>query len=66
MDIQLNGKRTSVGNSTTIGQLIRDRHLNPAAVVVEHNLAIVSPDDWDQVRLQENDTIEILKFVGGG
>jgi len=66
MDIQLNGKRASVKDNTTIGQLIRGRGLDPAAVVVEHNLAIVPADDWEQVRLQENDTLEILQFVGGG
>ena len=66
MDIQLNGKRTSVQDNTTIGQLIHGKGLDPAAVAVEHNLSIVPADDWDQVRLQENDRLEILKFVGGG
>ena len=66
MNIQLNGKRASVENNTTIGQLIHGKGLDPAAVVVEHNLAIVPADDWDQVCLQENDRLEILKFVGGG
>jgi len=66
MDIQLNGKPTSVEDNTTIGQLIRGKGLDPAAVVVERNLAIVPSDEWDQLRLQENDSLEILKFVGGG
>ena len=66
MDIRLNGKRTWVENGMTIGELVRMKDLDPAALVVEHNLAIVSSNDWDRVRLQENDNLEILKFVGGG
>jgi len=66
MDIQINGKRTQVEPGTTLGGLVRMKNLDPAAVVVEHNLAIVPTRDWDQVNLQDNDVLEILRFVGGG
>lgn len=66
MDIRLNGKRTPVADGTTIGELIRKKDLNPATVVVEHNLAIIPAEDWGRVNLKENDNLEILGFVGGG
>ena len=66
MDIQLNGKRTTLAPGITIGDLLRARDLNPATVVVEHNLTIVATADWDQVTLKEKDALEILRFVGGG
>ncbi|MGD9309889.1 MAG: sulfur carrier protein ThiS [Desulfosarcina sp.] len=66
MQIQLNGKRTPVANDTTIGDLIREKSLDPTTVVVEHNLTVIATDDWDHVRLKENDTLEVLRFVGGG
>ena len=66
MDIQLNGKRTSVAAGTSIGDLIRAKDLDPTTVVVEHNLAIVASTDWDRITLKGNDTLEILRFVGGG
>ena len=66
MDIQLNGKQTSLEDGMTIGELVRGKDLDPSAVVVEHNLAIVASADWDRVRLRENDKLEILRFVGGG
>ncbi|WP_155319735.1 sulfur carrier protein ThiS [Desulfosarcina alkanivorans] len=66
MDIQLNGRRTSVATGTTIGDLIRAKDLDPTTVVVERNLAIVASADWDRITLQGNDTLEILRFVGGG
>jgi len=66
MNIQLNGKRTPVADGTTIGELIRAKDLDPATVVVEHNLTIIPAEDWCRVNLKENDNLEILGFVGGG
>lgn len=66
MDIRLNGKRTPVADGITIGELIQAKDLDPATVVVEHNLAIIPAEDWGRVNLKENDNLEILRFVGGG
>lgn len=66
MDIQLNGQTTPVAAGTTIGDLIRGKDLDPATVVVEHNLAIVSTAEVDRITLKQNDALEILRFVGGG
>ncbi len=66
MDIRLNGKRTPVAPGITIGDLIRQKDLDPTTVVVEHNLAIITAADLNRTTLQENDALEILRFVGGG
>lgn len=66
MDIQLNGKRTPVAAGTTIGNLLRQKDLDPTTVVVEHNMAVVMAVDLDRITLKENDALEILRFVGGG
>ena len=66
MDIRLNGQQTAVEDNLTIGELVRQKGLDPAALVVEHNLTIIPADDWDAVRLKEQDVVEILRFVGGG
>jgi thiamine biosynthesis protein ThiS len=66
MDIQLNGKQTSVAEKISIGELIRGKELDPSKIVVEYNRAIVPAEQWDAVRLKESDVLEILKFVGGG
>lgn len=66
MEIQINGKRTPLAAAITIGDLIREKGLDPATVVVEHNLAIVAAADLDRITLKENDALEILRFVGGG
>ena len=66
MNIQLNGKRTMLPAGITIGDLIREKGLDPATVVVEHNRAIVASADWGRTRIEENDALEVLRFVGGG
>ena len=66
MEIQLNGKKTPLSQVVTIGDLIREKGLNPSAVVVEHNRAIVATADLDRIPLKDNDALEILGFVGGG
>ena len=66
MDIQLNGQPTPVAAGITIGDLIREKDLDPGTVVVEHNLTIITTDDLDQITLKQNDALEILRFVGGG
>jgi thiamine biosynthesis protein ThiS len=66
MDIQLNGQPTPVVAGITIGELIRQKNLDPATIVVEHNLTIITTADLDRIILKENDALEILRFVGGG
>ena len=66
MEIQLNGQTTPVASGITIGDLIREKDLDPATVVVEHNLTIISTAELDQITLKQNDALEILRFVGGG
>lgn len=66
MHIRLNGRRTAMAGGTSIGDLIRSKNLDPETVVVEHNLSIVSANEWDRITLEDDDTLEVLRFVGGG
>ena len=66
MRIVCNGKDEELAQGTTIAQLIADKGINQANVVVEHNYTLVKSDRWSEVVLQENDRLEILRLVGGG
>lgn len=65
MQIKINGKPVQI-TPCTIAQLVAQRGLEPASLVVEHNLNIVKQDQWSRVELGEGDTLELLSFVGGG
>ena len=66
MEIRLNGKPEPLTGTITVGDLVRKKGLAPETIVVEHNLAIIATEDLDRVRLKDNDSLEILRFVGGG
>jgi sulfur carrier protein len=64
--IQLNGKTVSIEDGTTIGDLIREKGLDPGTVVVEHNRIIIDTTDLDRIAPAQHDVLEMLTFVGGG
>lgn len=66
MRLVVNGEERNVPEGTTIAALLDRLELDPGAVVVERNREIVSRDDVDEVRLEEGDRLEIVRFVGGG
>lgn len=67
MNVRINGVvEWTIDSWMTVAALIAQRKLQPEMVVVEYNGVILSKDKWDQTVLKENDTLEVLSFVGGG
>ena len=66
LDIQLNGTKRSVNDSCTVHDLLVLQQLNPSHVVIEINETILAKDTYAVTRIQPDDRIEILWFVGGG
>ncbi|KPV40934.1 thiamine biosynthesis protein ThiS [Alicyclobacillus ferrooxydans] len=66
MDIYVNGKTRSIEENTTIEQLIERLHLAHERIAVEHNRSILEAAQFFNVVLKAGDTLEIVRFVGGG
>jgi len=66
MIIRINGAAHEVKEKANLDELIRSKGLICDRIVVEHNLRVVSKERWPEVILNENDTLEIVSFVGGG
>lgn len=66
MRIILNGQDAKVQDAITVLDLLRQRGLDPAKVVVERNMEIVPGEAFGQTALAEGDRLEVLAFVGGG
>lgn len=66
MILTLNGKQESIEKPVTLDALVAAKGLCPGKIVVEHNLAIISKEDWPKITLKDQDMIEIISFVGGG
>jgi len=66
LKIFYNGRELIVEDGSTIAGLLGRRGLNPDTVIVEYNYRLVKKEEWSSITLQENDNIEVLRFVGGG
>jgi sulfur carrier protein len=66
MIIKINGNDQVIKAELSIQQLIKEKGLDPAKVVVEHNYNIPSREKWHEITVKEDDNIEIVSFVGGG
>lgn len=66
MKIKVNGKEQELDDRMTILAFLQSKGIHPAAVIVEHNFEIPDRYTWDTVLLNEGDTLEVVKFMGGG
>ena len=66
ISLQVNGKRVELESPTRLLAYLDQLGVNPRAVAVEHNGAIIERSAFASVTLQEGDTIEIVRMVGGG
>jgi sulfur carrier protein len=64
--VTVNGKNEQVEDHTSLDHYISGKNLDPKTVVVELNMDIIPQDKLSETILQDNDTLEILRFVGGG
>jgi thiamine biosynthesis protein ThiS len=63
--VTINGKQEQAAGMTILAYLEQAGY-TPERVVVEKNLEIVPRGSLDSTLLEEGDSVEILRFVGGG
>ena len=62
----LNGKTVDLKEEISVEQLLKDYDLNPQKVVVEVNMEILDEEVYSTYLLKNEDTVEVISFVGGG
>ncbi len=65
MQIKINGQTSEVQDKITIQELIRDSAFRDSLIVVELNGTITLRDSWSSP-LKDNDSLEIVRVIGGG
>lgn len=65
MQIKVNG-RLEVVEPCSIADYVQAKGLKSTSLVVTFNQQIIKQEQWDAVPLKDNDTLELLSFVGGG
>ena len=63
--VTINGEQKDIAGQN-LYQYLKEAGFDLNRVVVERNLDIVPKDGLEQIIIQEEDTIEVLRFVGGG
>lgn len=66
MTILLNGKSQEIAYNATLKELIGSLGLEEANTVAEVSGEIIPPEQYATVILKERDTVELIRFVGGG
>jgi len=67
MNVRINGREESLPEGRiTLQELVINRGLIPERIVLEVNLQVIPRENWAAVSLNEDDSVEIVSFVGGG
>jgi sulfur carrier protein len=66
ISLQINGKEVELEHPIQLLAYLDQLGVNPRAVAVEHNGTIIERGVYNTVVLQEGDTVEIVRMVGGG
>ncbi len=66
MRIIFNGQDIDITEGTSLITLLEWEGLEPTVVVVELNGKILAANTLESTILKDNDTLEVLQFVGGG
>jgi sulfur carrier protein len=66
MQITLNGKNIEVAEEITLAGLIEEKGLEQEKVLASVNKTVIERGGYAQIILNENDSVEVFKFVSGG
>jgi sulfur carrier protein len=66
INIKVNGQNKEIKNKISIADFLKSNNIDLIGVTVEHNLEIINPENTAEIKLKDGDTLEILRFVGGG
>lgn len=64
--MKVNGTFEPLEQSKTLYEYLTDRNFDTTKIAVERNGHIVPKVDYQNVNLENEDTLEIVRFVGGG
>lgn len=64
--IVVNGTSVDPNGAKTISDLLLNLKIESATVVIEKNGVILDKDGWSSMPVEDNDRLEVIRFVGGG
>ena len=66
MHVFVNGENREFSDGVSLEQLVNELMLPGVRIAIEVNGKVVRRGDWTGTRLNDEDRVEIVHFVGGG
>lgn len=66
MKVFINGEVKNIPEGLNLDELLRHFSLPTQRIAIEMNMSVVRRKDWEKMKVNETDKIEIIHFVGGG
>ena len=63
--VMINGEAKEIAGKNLL-EYLKENGFNPEQLVVARNFEIISKEQFGSVTIQDEDVIEVLRFVGGG
>ena len=64
--MRVNGKTIALTKKQTLLALLTAEQFDCKTIAVEHNGRIVPKTEYENILLADDDTLEVVQFVGGG
>lgn len=64
--MKINGKEIKLENETVLSGILEDQGFNLLKIAVMKNGDIVPKVEYDKTLINDNDSLEVVSFVGGG
>ena len=66
INIKLNGKKINIDDQINLNKILKNLNIPTNKVAIELNKEIVNKKKLSSIKIRNNDTIEIVHFIGGG
>ena len=66
MQVTINGEKKMFRKELKLTELLENLSLPDERIAVELNKKVVRKKDWENIKIEDADKIEIVHFVGGG
>jgi len=66
MKVFINGENREISENSNLAELLKHFSLPDERIAVELNKEVIRKKDWETIRINDADKIEIIHFVGGG
>ena len=64
--IKINGKKKEMNQSSTVASVVKKLNIPLNKVAIELNREIINKKKIKNIKIKNNDNLEIVYFIGGG